>query len=196
MAVHQEVPGTLGPTIGEAVATDHGQVRHALREVQDVAYPHERRRMFQEIAEELARHEAAEEEIVYPALGRLGRRGKQIRQRRLTEERRAKWLVARLSRAASRNPDSREFTLGLHELATMVDSHALSEENEVLPLLESEGNEERLRAMAVLFRHAKQMAPTRPHPRAPDRLAGLLVGGPVLAVVDRLRDRVRATRNR
>ena len=37
---------------------------------------------------------------------------------------------------------------------------------------------------------AKQAAPTRPHPQAPDQLPGLALAGPVAAIYDRLRDRL------
>lgn len=38
---------------------------------------------------------------------------------------------------------------------------------------------------------AKALAPTRPHPRAPDQPPGNLVAGTMAAVMDRARDMVR-----
>jgi hypothetical protein len=38
---------------------------------------------------------------------------------------------------------------------------------------------------------AKKLAPTRPHPRAPDQPPGILAAGMVAAVMDRARDMVR-----
>jgi hypothetical protein len=38
---------------------------------------------------------------------------------------------------------------------------------------------------------AKKIAPTRPHPRAPDQPPGILAAGMVAAVMDRAKDMVR-----
>lgn len=177
-----------GPDLLEVIRQDHSEAAGALAHLADVGDTGERRRLFRQVARQLAVHEAAEEQIVYPLIARRGAAGTEIRQRRLAEEKEAKRLLARMLRQELLNPGGRRFRANLEQLEKMVRAHAAAEEAEVLPLVAEEENDTRLRILATLFDQAKSASPTRPHPHGPDHLPGLVATGPVLAVVDRLRD--------
>ncbi|HZU73421.1 MAG TPA: hemerythrin domain-containing protein, partial [Acidimicrobiales bacterium] len=176
------------PDICEVIRTDHSQTAADLERLVACVDSYERRHLFRALARRLAVHEGAEEEVVYPLLARMGGDADRIRQRRLEEEREAKVLLAAMMRRELLNPASRHFVADIEKLADMVRIHAAAEESEVLPLLAEAHDETKRRVLATLFDQAKATAPTRPHPHGPQALAGLLATGPVLAVVDRVRD--------
>ena len=70
-----------------------------------------------------------------------------------------------------------------------VETHAASEERDVLPLLERTAVERR-RAMGDLFLTAEAMAPTHAHRMAPESALGNVLVGPFVAMVDKVRDAI------
>lgn len=177
-----------GPDLAEVVRQDHAQVSGVLARLVDVRDSDERREVFRDVARRLSVHEAAEEEVVYPYLAGLGPEASEVRDRRLDEERQAKRLLARMLREELMNPAGRRFRRNIELLHALVRAHAAAEEAEVLPFLTAGEGDTKLRVLATMFDQAKATAPTRPHPHGPDRLGGQLATGPVLAVVDRVRD--------
>jgi hemerythrin superfamily protein len=177
-----------GPDLVEVIREDHSQASDALAHLLEVRDAGERRELFRAVVRQLSVHEAAEEEVVYPHLGGLGPEAVEVRSRRLEEERQAKRLLARMLRQELLNPAGLRFRRNLERLHSLVRAHAAAEEAEVLPLLTGAEGDTKLRLLATLFDQAKATAPTRPHPHGPDRLGGLVVTAPVLAVVDRVRD--------
>jgi hemerythrin superfamily protein len=176
------------PDVLQVIRNDHAEAAASLDRLADTKDSYERRHLFRDLARLLAVHEAAEEEVVYPVLARLGPEGARVRQQRLEEERQAKRLLARMMRWELVNPSSRHFVEAISELGQMVKAHAAAEESEVLPLLAQAEDDTKLRVLATVFDQAKKTAPTRPHPHGGERLPALLAGGPVLAVMDRVRD--------
>lgn len=180
------------PDLIEAVREDHSRARDLLVSLAEAPTPYDRRRLFRELSRKLAVHEAAEEQIVYPMLASYGEEYARRREARLAEEREAKRLLARMSRQELLNPAGRGFARNIEQLVAMVNAHAAAEEAEVLPVFQERENDTKLRILATLFDQAKVTSPTRAHPHGPDHLPGLLATGPVLAVVDRIRDRARS----
>jgi hypothetical protein len=134
----------------------------------------------------LATHEAAEEAHVHPALRRVAR---QAAAARVGEEEKAKRLLARLREIG---PHGHGYlpTLGL--LCREVLTHAAREEREEFPALARLGRGRRW-LLGLEVRLAKELAPTRPHPKVNGELANKLAM-PVFGPADRVRDLLRIGR--
>lgn len=139
----------------------------------------------------LAVHETAEEMTVYPALRKMGDAAAQVADARTKEEDKAKKALAHLE---GLDPASTEFEQAFLAFRADVEHHAASEEADVIPLL-MQSNLEGRTEMGRAFALAEKMAPTHAHRMAPESMAGNLLVGPFVAMVDKVRDAIR-DRNR
>ncbi len=143
---------------------------------------------FSELVHAIVTHEVAEEEIVYPEFRDHGG-SEAIADARLGEQREAEQVLQKMEHL---DTSSADFTRMLHDLSRAVAKHAKSEESEVFASLKSTLPEKDLRDLGSLYKAARSVAPTHPHPKAPDSPPGNVVAGPVLALADRIRDAVRS----
>ena len=163
----------------------HRQIRRAFARA---ARPGRGRgKAFRHLVRLLATHEAAEEAHIHPAARRAGRTAAAAA--RVGEEKQAKELLARLYRIG---PDGDGYLRGLRSLRRAVLAHAAREEREEFPALDGLGPGRR-RMLGLEVRLARELAPTRPHPRVNGELANRLAM-PVLGPADRCRDLVRRWR--
>ncbi len=167
--------------------TDHNEVRALFARLETTPVD-QRGDLFSEIVSELARHETAEEMIVYPTLRDAAPRGDQVAEARLTEEQEAEELMAAME---DMDPTSDEFLTSFQRLREEVEEHASHEEQEVFPRLREYCDAEQRSSMADRFNMAKKTGPTHPHPDAPNRPPGLIALGPVASLFDRARDAAR-----
>ena len=65
------------------------------------------------------------------------------------------------------------------------------EEGELFPKVRKLLEPQMLAELGVRMEKAKKLAPTRPHPRAPDMPPGNIVAGSVAAIMDRGKDLMR-----
>jgi hypothetical protein len=160
----------------------HAEIRRALVRA---AVPGPRRAgEFRRLVRMLAVHEAAEEAHVHPAARSIGRRTAAAA--RVGEEERAKQLLARLWQIG---PHGAGYLRCLSALGREVLVHAAREEREEFPALERLGRARRwLLGAEVLL--ARELAPTRPHPKVNGELANKLAM-PLFGPADRLRDLAR-----
>jgi hemerythrin superfamily protein len=151
-----------------------------------------RRQIFESLVRLLAVHETAEEMVIWPFVRAAGDEGARITEARLAEEDRSKKVLSELE---GLDLDSAEFDELFAELRTAVEAHADSEEREAFPLLAQTTSEPQLRRMASGLKLAERIAPTHPHKAAPESATGNLLVGPMVSMVDRVRDAIRdATR--
>ncbi|MEU5962307.1 hemerythrin domain-containing protein [Micromonospora parva] len=147
-----------------------------------------RRDAFDDLVKLLAAHETAEEEVIHPLARTLpGGGGDAMVDDRLDEERQAKETLQALIEGGV---DADGFDTGIVLLREAVLVHARHEERYEFPHLRQHVSVDRLRSLARAVRAAEASAPTRPHPSA-QSAKGNLAAGPVLAVIDRVRDAVR-----
>jgi hemerythrin superfamily protein len=165
------------------LAQDHEAIKERFSELGSAQAP-VRGQLFWELMEQLVRHEAAEEVVVYPAL-REEPGGDDVADARLAEEAAAEKLLARMEKL---DPTTEEFLGAVRDLETAVLAHAQNEEDDVFPLLS--GNEEGgyLALLGQKFRGEKLAAPTHPHPHSPRSPLAQKLVGPVTAFIDRVRD--------
>lgn len=165
----------------------HNKIRNLFTQVQS-ATGDRRRELFEDLVRLLAVHETAEEEVVHPTARMKLEHGDQVVDGRLQEEDEAKHVLAELYDLGVDHP---EFGSKLASLAESVEQHASREENEEFAQLRETVPAEQLQRMAGALQAAEAVAPTRPHPSAPESATGNLLAGPPMAVFDRIRDAIR-----
>jgi hypothetical protein len=126
-------------------------------------------------------HEAAEQAHVHPTTRRIGRKATAVA--RVGEEERAKQLLTRMWQAGPRGAG---YLGRLWMLRREVLAHAAREEREEFPVLDRLGRGRRW-LLGAEVRLARELAPTRPHPKITGELANKLAM-PVFGPADRIRD--------
>lgn len=171
------------PDIVTMLREQHTTVRNLLDRVLS-STGEQRRRVFDEVRELLARHETGEEMILRPMTRRVPG-GETVADGRMAEENEAKKVLAKLEKL---DPDSSEFASMFSEFRSSVLEHAAAEENEEFPLLaKGTFDQEDLEKAGFKLENAEKTAPTHPHPSA-KTTAMNYVAGPFAAMVDRARD--------
>ncbi|GAA2905302.1 hemerythrin domain-containing protein [Streptomyces mexicanus] len=171
----------------ELLKHDHRMVEQLFRDYHAAANETQRRAVVELTIRELSKHAALEEMMFYPMARKVLPDGGPRIDEHLVEHMAVKKLLHALDRLPS--GDTREADL-MHQLRREVEEHVREEEGELMPEVRDHASQEQLDRLGRLLKQAKQGAPTRPHPHAPDRPPGLTVLGPVAAAYDRVRDRL------
>ncbi|HEY8206871.1 MAG TPA: hemerythrin domain-containing protein [Myxococcaceae bacterium] len=165
---------------------DHATVKtlfdryEALGEDAEVA----RRELAERIVKELSIHAAIEEQYLYPYAKQRDERLSRLIYESLEEHNVAKWELSAIEKLAPRDP---RFDAKMAVLIENVRHHIREEEAQLFPKLADLCDWAELEALGDTLKHARQAAPTHPHPRASDQPPGNAMT-PVLAAVDRGRD--------
>jgi len=99
-----------------------------------------------------------------------------------------KWTLSELEKM---KPEDERYDAKVQVLMESVRHHVEEEEEELFPKARRLLGDDLLFELGDRIEKAKKIAPTRPHPRAPDEPPGNLVAGTVAAVMDRAKDMVR-----
>lgn len=171
--------------IVDAVLADHRTLTGLLDDVAASGDARHRRDLVEHAIAELAGHWAAEEQVLYPAVRRALPDGDALADRGLAAHGRGEESMKLLRRTDATAP-------GFDELVTrLVDevrAHLRSEERELLPRLRAGSSPDELAEWGRKYGLARKVAPTRPHPAAPDTPPANRVAAPGMALVDRVRD--------
>jgi hemerythrin superfamily protein len=176
----------------DVLLQDHLEVRSLFTAYETARTSNDREEVFRHIVHDLAVHETAEEEVVWPVVRSDVPNGAALAKARVSEEEEANRAMAKLE---SLEFDGQEFSGTFEEFRQAVLRHAEHEENDVFPLLR-QLDPDRLVPMAALVDAAKKAAPTHPHPHVPGTALANLLVGPAAAIVDRTRDALRNARER
>jgi hemerythrin superfamily protein len=153
----------------ELLLRDHRLIDGLAEQLDTVDDPAEIRRLYLRIAEELAAHEAAEQEVVFPAFRAALEIADDTLIRRLGEHEELNELLAEMRSLA---PDSFGFTKRGSALLLEIKAHFLREEESVFAHMRATLSAEELADLGSRVFAAKQHAPAFPddHPRvAADR---------------------------
>jgi hemerythrin-like domain-containing protein len=190
---------------------DHRNVERLFERFERSRSAAERKRVADELVRELSVHATIEEQLVYPRLrqafaadggaGRTGRgdraRGRRAGRNRnrshlppgergvfvaLEEHHFAKLALVEIEKLAA--TDGR-FEGKVHVLAESVRHHVEEEERDLLPVLERALSSAELDDLGEVLQKAKKLAPTRPHPAAPDEPPGNLLASAAASAYDR-----------
>lgn len=162
---------------------DHHLVEKRLEEL-SAAGPETRGELFWKLTNDLVRHEVAEEVVFYPALRQLPG-GDAIADPRIGEQSEAEKQLAKMEKLDAQAP---EFLRELASLKAAVLDHAKAEEETAFMMLRGAVPVDQRAELGQRYLKAKAVAPTHPHPHAPDSPPGNVVLGPVAALLDRVRD--------
>src|SRR3954464_13971166 len=148
------------------------------------------------IIRELAVHSAVEEMLFYPAVRTAGlkaatRAGGQASEtvlESLEEHHIVKWTLSELE---TMKPDDERYDAKMKVLMESIRHHVKEEQDELFPKARRLLGQKVLQELGTRMEKAKKLAPTRPHPRAPDQPPGNMVAGTMAAVMDRAKDLAR-----
>ena len=171
----------------DVLTTDHHEVLDLLQQIKVTTNAEERRDMADTVISELVRHSVAEEMYVYPAMRKHLPDGEEAVQHDISEHKEIEKTLKKLEGASA---DDAEFTQLLGQLETILRDHVQDEETEQFPGLRAQIPREELVKMAQKVEAAKKIAPTRPHPLAPNNQVFHKLVGPGVGLVDRLRDKL------
>ncbi|MFF3565384.1 hemerythrin domain-containing protein [Streptomyces sp. NPDC002574] len=175
-----------GGNVIEELVADHREVDSLLGKIS--ALPKgdkERRRLADEVTTELVRHAVAEEMYLYPAVREHVPGGDALADQELEDH---AGIERTLKDLEGRDSDDPQFDELIQHLTSEVSEHVRDEENRLFPMLAQACSGKQLDDLGDKIRTAKKMAPTRPHPSAPDTPPGNKLLAPGAGLVDRVRD--------
>ncbi|MBV8559710.1 MAG: hemerythrin domain-containing protein [Acidimicrobiia bacterium] len=137
------------------------------------------------IVEELSIHAAIEEQVLYPAAREAVPEASDDVLESLEEHHIVKWVLSELD---GMDPTDERFQAKVTVLIENVRHHVEEEEGELFPELRKAMKRKELEDLAEALAQAKKVAPTHPHPRAPDTPPGNVIAGVAAAAVDKAED--------
>ncbi|MFC7528390.1 hemerythrin domain-containing protein [Actinoplanes sp. GCM10030250] len=182
-----------GGDVIDVLVSDHRDVTALIGNIWSVADPMIRRDLTDTAISELVRHAVAEEMYVYPVMRKYLDGGDKAVEHDVEEHKELEQTMKRLEDLDVSTP---EFDEALRALETVLADHVQDEESEQFPELRRVVPHEELVELAGKVETAKKLAPTRPHPAAPNAELFHKLVGPGVGLVDRLRDKLtgRATK--
>jgi hemerythrin superfamily protein len=176
-----------GTDVIDVLISDHRDVTALIENIRSVADPMIRRDLTDTAISELVRHAVAEEMYVYPAMRKYLPDGDRAVEHDVEEHQQLERAMKRLEAV---DVSGAEFDAVLRELETVLADHVQDEEGQQFPELRRCVPREELVALAGKVETAKKLAPTRPHPNAPNSELFHKLVGPGVGLVDRLRDKL------
>jgi hemerythrin superfamily protein len=153
----------------DLLTTDHHEVIDLLQQIKITTDAEERRDLADTVISELVRHSVAEEMYVYPAMKKYLPDGDEAVDHDVGEHKELEQTMKKLESVDAQSP---EFAQVLAQLEDILRDHVSDEEN------------------GRKVENAKKLAPTRPHPLAPNSEVFHKLVGPGVGLVDRLRDKL------
>jgi hypothetical protein len=167
------------------LTTDHREAMGLLDRIVTTSDPEVRRDLADSLIAELVRHSVAEEMYVYPAMREHVPGGDAAVEHDTQEH---KELESQLQQLEGADAAGADFMVICGGIRTTLEDHVRDEENEQFPKLRGHVSDELLVELKGKVETAKKIAPTRPHPSAPNAELFHKMVGPGVGLVDRLRD--------
>ncbi|MEU0970010.1 hemerythrin domain-containing protein [Streptomyces sp. NPDC005917] len=175
-----------GGNIIDELVTDHREVEELFGRIAALPPGDKDRKVYaDQVTIELVRHSVAEEEYLYPAVREHIPGGDALADKEIEDHSRAEQIMKDLEGYEAGDP---EFDRLIGTLMTEIRSHVADEEQNLFPRLRAACPPEALDELGDKVRRAKKLAPTRPHPSAPDTPPANKLLAPGVGLVDRMRD--------
>ncbi|MFG2085304.1 MULTISPECIES: hemerythrin domain-containing protein [unclassified Spirillospora] len=171
----------------EVLKHDHREVEEMFDELSAATDADERRRIIDDVTIELVRHSIAEEAYLYPAVRKVVPDGDQIADREISEHAEVERILKELEKADAAHES---FNTLVNRLIEDVSAHVEDEEGNLFPKLAEHADADQLLELGDKVQSAKRVAPTRPHPSAPNTPPLNKLLAPGAGLVDRVRDRL------
>jgi hemerythrin superfamily protein len=169
----------------DEILEDHREVGEYFNQIEDNSDPHLRGALVERVITELVRHSVGEEQYVYPAARKMLPNGEELTEHEIEEHAEAEEVMRKLEGTDADDP---AFDGLVQQLIKEVRHHIEDEEKDLLPQLAEACDSAELDELGAKFAHAKSIAPTRPHPSAPDRPPANKILDPGVGLIDRMRD--------
>lgn len=166
---------------------DHKAVSKLFREFERAKDDATRHDAVRQIIEELSRHAVIEEQVFYPAVREAVPDTEDTVLESLEEHHIVKWTLSELDGMKS---DHERFVAKATVLIENVRHHIEEEEQELFPAVRGALGRKKLAEIGDAMAQAREKAPTRPHPRAPDTPPGNVVAGTAASIADKARDKL------
>ncbi len=168
------------------ITEDHRAFERIFKELETGKGSDEHRKdLADHVIAELVRHSVAEEQFMYPAARKHLSDGDKVANHEIEEHAEAERVMKDLE---GLEPKDKRFDELVGKLIEDVRHHIEEEEGDLLPKLQKACSSEELRDLGEKVLRAKKIAPTRPHPAAPDRPPANLLLAPGTAFIDKIRD--------
>lgn len=169
--------------------TDHRKVETLFKAFEKTEAKQKKASLVKQIITELSVHAAVEEQVFYPAIRKAMKEADEdMILEALEEHHIVKWVLSELEKMT---PADERFDAKVKVLCENVTHHVKEEEQELFVKVRKAMNVKELNELGAAMAAAKKLAPTRPHPRAPDEPPGNLVVGLGAGLMDRARDAMR-----
>lgn len=164
---------------------DHDELRAIFAQLNDGVTGDKRAELVRSMTVELVKHSVAEEVHLYPLIRKIFEDGDSRADHEIQEHAEVETLLKKLEKLEPSDP---EYDQTVQKVIADVTHHAQEEESEDFPRLRGKCTSEQLHELGDKVRRTKAIAPTHPHPSAPDTPPGNLIAGPMVGLVDRVRD--------
>ncbi|MBB5784482.1 hemerythrin domain-containing protein [Nonomuraea jabiensis] len=171
----------------EVLVTDHREVEEMFTQLERMTGDggEQAKTLAEKVVIELVRHSVAEEEYLYPTVRDHVPGGGKLADQEIAEHADAEETMKRLE---ALEPGQTDFWPTAQLLMGQIRAHIREEENDLFPRLREACPADQLVELGGKVERAKKMAPTRPHPSAPDTPPANKLLAPGAGLVDRLRD--------
>jgi hemerythrin superfamily protein len=150
----------------------------------------EKQRLAGQVIRDLSIHASVEEQFLYPTARELSEKLDDQVLEALEEHHLAK---ATLAEVAKMSPSDERFDAKMTVLMESVRHHVEEEEEKLFPKIQRLMDSEDLALLGEAMEAAKKVAPTHPHPMAPDTPPGNIVSDALAKILDSGKDIVRNT---
>ena len=171
----------------QELITDHREVEEAFSRLEQGLPPEEARTLVEQTISELVRHSVVEEQLLYPLTARVLPGGAQIADHETSEHAEVERMMKELEKLEAGTP---EFDTQVRMWIRSTRDHIHEEETDLMPRLRDAAGDDDLASLGEQARLLKKVTPTRPHPSTPNHPLAHATVGPLIGLVDRVRDAV------
>jgi hemerythrin-like domain-containing protein len=177
-----------GRDVVDILTEDHQEALDLIGQIKSSPDPSGKRDLTDTLIAEIVRHSVAEEMFLYPAARDVLANGDQLVQEELEEHAEAEQLLKDWEGVDGDDPKF----MALYEQIKNGLLHHIDEEEEpkLFPEMQQALSLEQQRELGEKITMAKKLAPTRPHPSAPDEPPMDIVVGVPTGIIDRIRDKM------
>jgi hypothetical protein len=195
--------------ISDAIKQDHRELEEYYNNILNAKDHDQQTRWQNQFVWELARHSLAEELVVYPAMEKHVKGGKEMADKdraehqvvrdnpdinlvyNITHVLLCEQVKNKLNEFQQMSASDSNFIPKIKSLWADLEQHIKEEESHDLPSLDSALATEDSQSMAASFERTKKFVPTRSHPSAPNKPPFETVVGLMTAPIDKLADMLR-----
>ncbi len=172
-------------TVIDIIIDDHNEVKDLFNQIESTTDTDAVQNLTSAAIAELVRYSVAEEQYLYPAMREHLDDGDSLVDHEIDEHAEAEQTMKDIERLDADDP---QYRTKISTLMQEIRHHIQEEEDDALARLKDVCPHEQLVELGRQVERAKKIAPTRPHPMAPDKPPMNKILAPGAGLVDRVRD--------